>query len=135
MEVFPWKEQYSVGIASIDKQHQKLVAYLNDIYKALGEGKGKESLGQIFSGLIEYTKTHFASEEGLMKLYDYPGYEEHRQIHDKMTAHVLGLGEKFKKGEISSPIQIANFLKDWLSKHIQETDKGYGPFLNSKGCK
>ncbi|MCP4692450.1 MAG: hypothetical protein GY859_30680 [Desulfobacterales bacterium] len=38
------------------------------------------------------------------------------------------------KGErISNPIQITNFLKDWLGKHIMQTDKAYGPFLNTKG--
>ena len=135
MDYFPWKEQYSVGIGSIDKQHQKLVGYLNDLYKALNAGKGKDSLGEIFSSLIEYTKTHFSSEEGLMKMYDFPGYQEHKQIHDKMAAHVLNLDRKFKGGEVSRPIEIASFLKDWLAKHIQETDKGYGPFLCSKGCK
>ncbi|MEW6665070.1 MAG: bacteriohemerythrin [Thermodesulfobacteriota bacterium] len=135
MEYFPWQEQYSVGIASIDNQHRKLVGYLNDLYEALNAGKGKDALGEIFSGLIGYTKTHFASEEGLMKLYGFPGYPDHRQVHDKMATHVLSLQKKFKDGQITSPIQIAGFLKDWLSKHIQETDKGYGPFLNSKGVK
>jgi hemerythrin len=26
-----------------------------------------------------------------------------------------------------------NFLKDWLSNHIMNSDKKYGPFLTGKG--
>jgi len=133
MDVFPWKGQYSIGITKLDEQHKQLVGYLNSLYKALHEGKGKETLGPIFSGLIHYTKTHFSAEEGLMKLYGYPDYEAHRDMHSKMTDHVLKLNRQFESGEIKSPIQIANFLKDWLAKHIMETDRKYGPFLRGRG--
>ena len=50
-----------------------------------------------------------------------------------MTAHVRMLKKKFDSGEISSPIQITNFLKSWLTKHIMGTDRDYGPFLIEKG--
>ncbi len=52
------------------------------------EGKGKESLDDVLTGLLEYTRTHFLAEESLMKLYNYPDYEEHRGKHEKMAAHV-----------------------------------------------
>jgi hemerythrin len=68
-----------------------------------------------------------------MKLHGYPDYEAHRHVHNKMTTHVLKLNREFESGQITSPIQIANFLKDWLSKHIMETDKKYGPFLKGRG--
>jgi len=29
-------------------------------------------------------------------------------------------------------VDITNFLKDWLAKHIRETDRKYGPFLSAK---
>jgi hemerythrin len=135
MEFFPWSDQYSVGITSIDNQHKRLVGSLNELYSALEDGKGKEALGKTLSGLIDYTKTHFAAEEGLMKLHDFPGYREHAETHNKMASHVLKLKKGFQEGEITSPIQIANFLKEWLAKHIQETDKKYGPFLNGKGAR
>jgi hemerythrin len=32
-------------------------------------------------------------------------------------------------------MEVLNFLKGWLVKHIQGTDKKYGPFLNAKGVK
>jgi len=30
-------------------------------------------------------------------------------------------------------VEVMEFLKDWLEKHILGTDRKYGPFLNDKG--
>lgn len=68
-----------------------------------------------------------------MKIYQYPDFAAHKAIHDKMTVHVGKLYQDFKDGKISSPIQITNFLKDWLAKHIMDTDQKYAPFLKTKG--
>ncbi len=135
MDFFGWKDNYSVGIKRIDEQHKKLVGYLNELYGSMKAGKGKVTLGAVLKSLVEYTQTHFVTEESLMALYNFPDLEEHKKKHGKMAEHVLKLNQKFVSGEISSPIQITNFLKDWLAKHILETDKMYGPFLNDKGVR
>lgn len=133
MAFFDWKEEYSVNIREIDMQHQKLVALLNDLYEALKKGEGIDALGRILSDLVRYTKTHFATEECLMKTHGYPDYLTHKDKHDKMTAMVLEYVDKFEAQEIRSPIEISNFLKDWLKKHILQTDMNYSAFLNGKG--
>jgi len=135
MALFEWKNDYSVGIAKIDEQHMELVVFLNELYDSMKAGKGKDTLNAVLKSLMEYTRTHFTTEESLMKLYAYPDYEAHKQKHEKMTQHVLELKKQYDSGQISSPIQITNFLKDWLTKHIQGTDKSYGPFLNAKGVR
>lgn len=133
MAIFEWKDSYATGIAKIDTQHRKLVDYLNELYDAMKAGQGRDALARVFQGLLDYTKTHFAAEEGLMKLYGYPDYAAHRDVHAKMAAHVQELHRQFQAGVIASPIQITNFLKDWLGKHILGTDHKYVPFFKSKG--
>jgi hemerythrin len=135
MAFFEWKNDYSVGIAKIDDQHKALVGFLNELYEAMKAGKGKKTLDAVMINLVEYTKTHFASEESFMKLYDYPGFEVHKQKHDKMAGHVLELKQQFDSGKLTNPMLITTFLKEWLSKHIMGTDKAYGPFLNAKGVR
>ncbi len=133
MAFFVWKEEYSVGIRKFDEQHKRIVGFLNELYEAMKGGKGKEALGEVLNGLVEYTRSHFLAEESLMRLYNYPGLDEHRAKHEKMAKHVAALVGKYESGELTSPIQITNFLKDWLGKHIMQTDNAYGPFLKSKG--
>lgn len=135
MAFFPWKPEYSVGIEKFDRQHKVLVGYLNELYEALESGRGRRALAHVLNGLVAYTHTHFTSEEVLMERYRFPGYAEHKHKHDKMTAHVRMLKRKFDSGEITSPVQITNFLNSWLARHIMGTDKDYGPFLAEKGVK
>jgi len=131
--LFEWKSEYSVGIEKFDRQHRILVGYLNELYEALQAGRGRRALAHVLNGLLVYTRTHFADEEEMMRRYGYPGYAEHKRRHDRMSDHVRMLKKKFDCGEIDSPIQITNFLKDWLARHIMGTDKAYGPFLIEKG--
>ena len=135
MPFFIWKAEYSVGVQKLDDQHQQLVGLLNQLYEALEAGQGKEALGKILKSLMAYTKEHFLSEESLMKLYGYPGYLDHKAKHERMTVHVRTLAGQYAAGEISSPIQISNFLKDWLKKHILGTDMEYRPYLQGKGVR
>lgn len=135
MAFLNWREEFSVGIARIDQQHRKLVGFLNDLYEAMQAGKGRGALGQVLGELLLYTKTHFAAEEQLMKAHGFPGYEDHRARHERMAQKVKDLSEQFRAGTLASPIQMTNFLKDWLAKHILETDKQYGPFLAARGVR
>ncbi len=135
MAFLNWREEFSVGIARIDQQHRRLVGFLNELYESMQAGQGREALGKVLGDLLLYTKTHFAAEEQLMKAHGYPGFDDHRQRHERMTQKVKELSEQFRAGTLSSPIQMTNFLKDWLSKHILETDRQYGPFLTARGVK
>ena len=107
MAFFEWNDQYSVGVANVDEQHKKLVGYLNDLFEALNVGKGKEILDSILDNMVEYTQYHFATEEKLMKLHGYPGYDDHKKKHDKLAEHVLDLKSQYAAGNIVkvSPIQ------------------------------
>jgi hemerythrin len=133
MALMNWTNDFSVNIKEIDEQHKKLMAMINDLHAAMLAGKAKEAIGPILNGLIDYTKTHFAMEEQLMTKHQYTGYLSHKAAHDALTKQVMDLKTKFSEGKALVTMDIMTFLKDWLTKHIQETDKKYGPFFNGKG--
>ena len=133
MAYFVWKEEYSVGVREIDNQHKKLVSMINDLYESMKDGKGREVLEETITGLYLYTKTHFSFEESLMKKHGYADLPAHREKHLKMVGHVEKLGKQLQDGELTSPIQITNFLKDWLNKHILGTDMLYSEHLKQSG--
>jgi hemerythrin len=123
----------SVSIKSIDEEHKILVNMINDLHSAMGSGKGKDVMGKILTGLADYTKTHFAFEENLMQKHGYPGYLAHKGQHDALTKQVNDLYIKFAEGKTMVTVEVMHFLKNWLTDHIQNTDKKYAPFLSSKG--
>ncbi len=131
--LFPWSEVYSVGIGVIDMQHKNLVKIINDLHQAMIAGRGKAELGKIISSLVSYTKAHFKTEETFMESHLYPEYAGHKTQHEQLTKTVIEFQGRFEKNEVGLTVEVMDFLKNWLSKHILGTDKKYVPFLNSKG--
>ncbi len=128
-----WKDEYSVGLDSIDLQHKKLLSLINQLQTAVDYSTGQEFEREALDELVNYTKTHFAFEEGLMKDNGYPDYEPHKAQHEKMVKHVEEVLSEYEKDRDTAMSNAVNFLKDWLINHINGTDQKYSDFLIKKG--
>lgn len=136
MPLMAWNDRLSVGIASIDKEHQKLVELLNNFYDAVQANHGKESLAGLLAALIDYTKVHFGNEEQLFAKTAYPEAASHKKAHDDLARQVLEIQKKYLKGANATlSIETLNFLKNWLLDHIQGADRKYAPHLTSHGIR
>jgi hemerythrin-like metal-binding protein len=128
-----WNDRYSVGIGSIDQQHNTLFAILNDLYDAMKKGQAQTVTGPLLRKLATYTHNHFASEEAIMQSTHYPGLAEHRIKHRDLMNQVEAFAARFERGDVTLSIDLFNFLRDWLTTHIQKEDKQYGPWLGEHG--
>ena len=135
MALLNWNDSYSVNIKEIDGQHKKLIDMINTLHDAMKVGKGSQMIGDVLKSLIDYTGSHFATEEKYMKLHGYPGYENHKKEHNQLVMQVLDVQKNLHSGKAPLTQEIMSFLKNWLVNHIQGEDKKYGPFLNGKGLK
>lgn len=131
---FAWKPAYSVGIAAFDEDHKKLFSLMLQMYEALNHPAAKkEEAREVLSELEEYTKTHFGSEEAMMKKHGYPGLESHLKEHEKMKNKIREFQGQVDGESTEVSKKVLRYLQDWLINHIQITDKKYTEFLNSKG--
>lgn len=134
MSLMEWTERMSVGVAQFDNEHKKLVDLINQLFDAVQAGRGREALGKVLDDLIDYTKTHFANEEHFLKKFGYPDLESHKREHDALTKQVVDIQRKYHAGATAMlSMEVMSFLKNWLVKHIQATDKEYSAFLQAKG--
>lgn len=130
MALLTWDESYSVRVEKLDGQHTVLFDILNDLHTAMMKGEAHTMTGSLLQKLLGYTRTHFAAEEKLLEVSGYPGFNEHHKIHASLIAQVEGYIARFEKGEITLNLHLINFLRDWLTNHIQKTDKEYSSWLN-----
>ena len=130
MDLISWKESYNVNNAVIDQQHKRLISYINQLHTAMKEAKGKEILQKILDDLVFYTKEHFSTEEKLMEKNNYPQTTFHKMEHAKLTKEVVDLQKKYSAGKTSLTLDVMMFLKNWLNKHILESDQKYKSFIN-----
>lgn len=101
--------------------------------KAMQNATTQNKIGRIINDLTNYTKIHFATEEQYMEKYNYPALSSQKLEHQRFIQKVGEFKQDFESGKIALSLNVANFVKDWLSSHILGSDKNYGPFLNSKG--
>lgn len=135
MTLIKWDDSLSVKVAEIDQQHQKLVSIINELNAAMKQGQGKDVLGKIVNGLIDYTAIHFKKEEKYFDQFGYPETDSHKKEHAAFVQKVSEFKDGFEKGKLTVTIEVMNFLSDWLRKHIRGTDKQYSQFFNEKGLK
>jgi hemerythrin len=135
MAFFVWTDKYSVGVQRLDDQHKQLLEMVGTLYDAMKAGRGNEVLGTVFGNLMTYVRTHFAEEEKLLQESGYPGFPEHKLLHEQFTKQALDLTEQFKTGKGSLTVHLASFLKEWIVAHIQGTDQKYMPYLAEKGIR
>jgi len=133
MSLITWHPLYSVKVAQIDREHQKLIDLINRMYDAMKAGMAKEALRPVLTELLDYTGYHFRTEEELLRNNGYPDYESHKQVHDELAARVRKLKDDLDRGDYPAAMDVMLFLSNWLNVHILEVDKQYGPYLNSKG--
>jgi len=130
-----WKDEYSVGIDSIDQQHRKLLHLINQLQTAVYYSTGESFEQEALDELVGYTKTHFSYEEGLLEKYEYPGFEPHKAQHIEMINKVEEVLAMYKQDHETAMNNAVEYLKTWLIKHINGTDKEYSSFLIEKGVK
>ncbi|MDR2187823.1 MAG: bacteriohemerythrin [Azonexus sp.] len=120
-----WSAALETGHRQIDLQHQELVVLINELTDALEAGREFEALDDVLPRLSSYVLFHFGTEEMLM-----PGLPAgnthaaaHCQAHRNFTDRVKALQESAAAGEKLEVGPLADFLKNWLTNHIMNTDR------------
>ena len=119
------EKKHSVKNRNIDDQHQKIFDAVNALHDATMAQKDKKVIGKLLENLVECTLHHFSEEEKIMQKAEYPGYKEHKKEHDELVRQIVNMMNGFING--SGVLSKSNlyFLKDWLYKHIIQSDLLY----------
>jgi hemerythrin len=132
MQFLEWKETYSVKVPEIDQQHRRLVGIINDLHETLMQGGDPDQVLRVLNDLVAYTQYHFRFEEQMMERAGYPATEDHKRVHRAMEGQVEKFHAEVVAHKAGAPLKLAAFLKDWLNKHILETDMRYSGYLNRR---
>lgn len=124
-----WKEEYRVGVNLIDEQHKMLFQIANKAYELLKSELYTDKYDKIISILQElkdYTVFHFKAEEGYMESIGYKRLLSHKVEHndfiDKINDYDLDSIDADQSKYITD---LLDFIINWISNHILETDKKY----------
>jgi hemerythrin len=124
MKKLIWTDNLDTGIQVIDRQHGRIVDYINRLYDAQTGGASKDELRMIIDELVDYTFTHFAFEETMMEDVDYPLLNAHKEMHGEFARQVNELRRRFENHE-DTAVELNNLMVTWLFNHILNEDVRY----------
>ena len=135
--MFVWKEEFELGIDSIDDQHKMLLEIGNRVNELLkeyvdGDDTYDEIVG-VISELKDYTIYHFQTEESLLEKYNYPELAEHKKEHTDFVEYLNSIDfDSVDEDQSVFLKELLSKLVNWVFKHIITTDFLYKDYLISQ---
>jgi hemerythrin len=123
MPTLVWTPDLDTGIAEIDRQHRRIVDYINTLNE-LRHTHDRNALGDVIGEMVDYTMSHFAFEESLMENAGYLFSGPHKKVHDLFVRRVAEMQSRFDGGEDVTE-ELHRMLSRWLFNHIRNEDHGY----------
>lgn len=122
-----WTKEFSVGIHEIDEQHRTLSDCILSLEKAIVGRERWSTVHIALANLADFARIHFAVEESLMRISDFPGLEAHIHEHWQFSEDLKRLKEKALTADVSK--EMIAFVRAWLDRHVVESDKRYALHL------
>ncbi|PHR30529.1 MAG: hypothetical protein COA36_00545 [Desulfotalea sp.] len=129
--VYTWDDSFSIGVASIDAQHQYLINLLNRIHEAVKTGSSTKIV-TVLIDMQTYAEVHFADEESIMRENNYPQLNGHILLHKKFISKTESFMDDLELNPLAVSSEIAHYLGNWTANHIQKVDKKFGDFLKKR---
>ena len=133
--VLPWRDEFTLGHATVDAQHHELVDAMNRLTPLLHAGDASGVEGTL-AFLDEYVRGHFGTEEALMARHGYPFTAEHLREHENFVAFLRRLAGQVAAGRprLHLVFQIQIFLLDWFANHSTGTDRHLVRWLRTQAA-
>lgn len=123
-EEWKWNDTLLTSQDTVDYQHKTLFRIINDLIRACNESSDPNGLlvEVALDELLKYAGYHFGEEEGIMKKFNYPAFEQHHTEHVEFVEVMKIFKQRFNKNEDIAD-ELINFMHRWLVKHIMTKDK------------
>jgi hemerythrin len=121
-----------VGEKVVDAEHDLQMQLLDSLSQAIQRGGELSPMKYILEQFIEFSDMHFLSEQLVMRLHGYPGYEPHLEEHTRLMKKVREIRANLLKGESQPSLLLVEELRTWLIEHIATEDVAFGTFLKTK---
>lgn len=121
-----WSDRLDLGIRSIDRQHQDLLASIGELETLHHDGRDAEALDVLLPQLQTYALFHFSEEDGMMRML--VGQDEavcqHRIQHQAFVRQVQYFVESREfHGDRAVATRLVQYLRAWLVHHIDTADR------------
>ncbi|ROR35123.1 bacteriohemerythrin [Inmirania thermothiophila] len=123
MTEIPWRPDWRVGIAWMDRDHAILRRLADRLFAAASGDTAPAQVLAVADELIRHARLHFHKEEREMDRLGHADEVQHRFQHDHLIHELEHLRAELAREPHPDPAPLASFLHHWLDDHILESDR------------
>jgi len=117
----------------VEAEHDVQMQMLDSLAAAVENRGNFASMKLVLEQFIEFSDLHFLSEQLVMRLHSYPGYEAHLEEHARLMKKVREIREWVFREEKILSLELIKELRAWLLAHMASHDMAFGEFLKLSG--
>lgn len=122
MSLIEWRDEFSVGVASVDLEHRELIDLINDLHAMIGDNASADDVVSMLGEIFAQISAHFALEEKYMRDTRYPLLDEHKGDHENLLDELRDMMELVDVDGNYNERVLSENLQRWFTEHFRTHD-------------
>ncbi len=122
MSLIEWRDEFSVGVASVDLEHRELIDLINDLHAMIGDNASADEVVSMLGEIFAQISAHFALEEKYMRDTRYPLLDEHKGDHENLLDELRDIMELVDVDGNYNEQVLSENLQRWFTEHFRTHD-------------
>ena len=122
MALIEWRNEFSVGIPSVDHEHRELIAMINELHASMAKPGADVTVMDFLGEIYAKIAAHFALEEKLMRERGYDQYQSHKQDHERLLDEIRDIMDAYEDDASFDDEMLTARLAPWFTEHFKTHD-------------
>jgi hemerythrin-like metal-binding protein len=129
MAFIEWRDDFSIGLPSVDHEHQELIGLINTAYENLHREDAQRRVIDFLGEIYARISAHFALEERIMRERHYDEYADHKADHERLLDEMRDIMDSYEEHAYFDEDSFAEQLRQWFVVHFKTKDPRLHRFL------
>lgn len=122
MSLIVWRDEFSVGVESVDHEHRELIELINKLDDAMQNDIQHDTVVSSLGEIYAQVASHFALEEKIMRDAHYSDLVAHKENHELLLDELLDTIDSVDDSGSYDRMALAEGLDQWFSDHFRTHD-------------
>ena len=122
MNLIAWRDEFSLGVESVDVEHREMIALINSLDEAMQQGASQDTVVETLGEIYARIASHFALEEKIMRDAGYERLAAHKSDHERLLDRLLDVIDSVDEEGRYDRADLSDYLNSWFSVHFRVHD-------------
>lgn len=134
MALIEWRDEFSIGIPSVDYEHKGMIRMINQLHEELSARPSRDTVADFLGEIHALISAHFALEEKEMREIGYDGFDDHKDDHERLLDEIRDIMDTFEADDTADYAEdLSRRLETWFTEHFRTKDARLHRYLKDRG--